>query len=192
MLDEFGDPLHLMIPRSKILVRISVRANRYLDQPDIGIRLRNHLGLDFAATSAMREGHPPGPMKAGESVTADFHFDIPELYPGAFSFSPWICGAGGSACPNRLRLHRQRHHRTNGTGDGPVYGYIQVPCRIEVKSEPSRCLNSPENVSFPDLVDADLLNEHLARYRFAKHFADRLNHRPSNSGRGLRIGLRHG
>ncbi len=132
-LDEFGDPLHLMIPRSHILVRVSVRANRRLSAPDIGVRLRNHLGLDFAATSAMREGHAPGAMKTGETVTADFHFEIPELYPGSFSFSPWVgekSGDGNAICDaidNAITVQMAR-------GDGPVYGYVQVPCRIEVNA----------------------------------------------------------
>ena len=126
LLDEFGDPLHLMIPRSQITVRISARAHRDLKHPDIGVRLRNHLGLDFAATSTGREGHPLGPIQADEAVTVDFHFEIPELYPGAFSFSPWI---GDSAIcdevENAITVQMAR-------GDGPVYGYVQVPCRIDV------------------------------------------------------------
>lgn len=130
LLDEFGDPLRLMLPRSVILVRISARARRDLARPDIGVRMRNHLGLDFAATSAAREGHMPGPMKSGDAVTVDFQFEIPELYPGAFSFSPWI-GNAGSVCDaidNAITVQMAR-------GEGPVYGYVQVPCRIEVKSE---------------------------------------------------------
>jgi lipopolysaccharide transport system ATP-binding protein len=134
VLDEFGDPLHLMIPRSRILVRISARAHRDLACPDIGVRLRNHLGLDFAATSAVREGHAPGAMKAGDTVTADFHFEIPELYPGSFSFSPWIGEGfdGNTVCDaidNAITVQMAR-------GDGPVYGYVQVPCRIEVNHHP--------------------------------------------------------
>ena len=130
LLDEFGDPLRLMIPSSVILVRISARARRALIRPDIGVRMRNHLGLDFAATSAAREGHMPGPMKAGDAVTADFQFEIPELYPGAFSFSPWIENAGSvcDAIDNAITVQMAR-------GEGPVYGYVQVPCRIEVRSE---------------------------------------------------------
>ncbi len=134
VLDEFGDPLHLMIPRSRIAVRISVRAQRDLRAPDIGVRLRNHLGLDFAATSALREGHAPGTIKAGATVTVDFHFEIPELYPGAFSFSPWVSDdsmvEGGVICDaidNAITVQMAR-------GDGPVYGYIQVPCRVELDS----------------------------------------------------------
>jgi hypothetical protein len=116
-----------MIPRSRITVRISVLANRDLTRPDIGVRLRNHLGLDFAATSAMREGHAPGGMIAGEVVTVDFQFEIPELYPGAFSFSPSVSEADCicDAVDNAITVQMAR-------GDGPVYGYVQAPCRIEV------------------------------------------------------------
>jgi hypothetical protein len=117
-----------MIPRSRILVRITVRANRNLRSPDIGVRLRNHLGLEFAATSAAREGHAPGAMIRGEIVTTDFQFEIPELYPGAFSFSPWISDVK-TICDfveNATTVQMAR-------GDGPVYGYVQAPCRIEVQ-----------------------------------------------------------
>jgi hypothetical protein len=127
VLDEFEDPLHLMIPGSRILVRISVRANRQLLRPDIGVLLRNHLGLEFAATSAEREGHAPGQIAAGETITVDFHLEIPELYPGAFSFSPWFSD-GGTFCDaidNAITVQMAR-------GDGPVYGYLQVPCRVEL------------------------------------------------------------
>jgi hypothetical protein len=116
-----------MIPQSRLLVRISFRANRDLLRPDIGVTLRNHLGLEFAATSAVREGHNPGAVSAGETVTVDFHFEIPELYPGAFSFSPWV-GNNGAVCDaidNAITIQMAR-------GDRQVYGYVQVPCRIEV------------------------------------------------------------
>jgi hypothetical protein len=136
VLDEFGDPLHLMIPGSRILIRISVRANRQLLRPDVGVRLRNHLGFEFSATSAVREGHAPGLIGAGETLTVDFHFEIPELYPGAFSFSPWFSEAGTfcDAIDNAITVQMAR-------GDGPVYGYVQVPCRVELNPHP---IVSPE------------------------------------------------
>ena len=133
VLDEFGDPLHLMIPQTRILVRITARANRNLQSPDIGVRLRNHLGLDFAATSAVREGHATGVMISGEIVTMDFRFEIPELYPGAFSFSPWISDNGMTcdSIDNATTVQMAR-------GEGPVYGYVQAPCRVEVQHTESR------------------------------------------------------
>ncbi|HVV47823.1 MAG TPA: Wzt carbohydrate-binding domain-containing protein, partial [Bryobacteraceae bacterium] len=129
LMDEFGDRLHLLIPGARILVRISARARRDLARPDLGVRLRNHLGLDFAATSAAREGHAPGPMRSGEAVSVDFRFEVPELYPGTFSFSPWIA-EGGSVCDsieNAITIPMAH-------GDGPVYGYLRTPCHIEVHS----------------------------------------------------------
>jgi ABC-type polysaccharide/polyol phosphate transport system ATPase subunit len=135
ILDDFGDPLHLMIPRSRILVRITARAREDLSFADIGVRVRNHLGLEFAGTSAAREGSAPGAVAAGQVMTADFHFEIPELYPGAFSFSPWIAGSpngGGDidlcdAIENAITVQMAR-------SDGPVYGYIHVPCRVELSA----------------------------------------------------------
>lgn len=133
LMDEFGDPLHLLIPGARILVRISARTRRDLFRPDIGVRLRNHLGLEFAATSAAREGHALGPMRAGEAVSVDFHFEVPELYPGTFSFSPWFSNVpaeGAAVCDsieNAITIPMAR-------GDGPVYGYLRTPCHIEVHS----------------------------------------------------------
>lgn len=127
LLDEFGDPLHLLLPGARILVRISARTRRDLFRPDLGVRLRNHLGLDFAATSAAREGHAPSPLYAGEAVSVDFHFEVPELYPGTFSFSPWVSD-GDAVCDsveNAITIPMAR-------GDGPVYGYLRTPCHIEV------------------------------------------------------------
>jgi ABC-type polysaccharide/polyol phosphate transport system ATPase subunit len=128
VLDEFGDPLHLMIPQSRILVRITACANRTLRSADIGVRLRNHLGLDFASTSARREGNEPGAMSPREIVSIDFQFEIPELYPGAFSFSPWISDDRTicDSIDNAITVQMAR-------GEGPVYGYVQAPCRIEVQ-----------------------------------------------------------
>ncbi len=134
LLNEFGEPLHLMTPESRIVVRISLRANRDLRRPDAGFMLRNHLGLDFAETSAEGEGHALPPMKAGEIVTVDFALDIPELYPGAFSFSPWIAEEN-AVCEwlvcdwidNAITIQMAR-------GELPVYGYLHWPCRIELNS----------------------------------------------------------
>jgi lipopolysaccharide transport system ATP-binding protein len=133
IMNEFGEPLHLMMPESRIVVRISLRANRDLLHPDAGFMLRNHLGLDFAETSTEGESHPLPPLKAGEIVTVDFQLDIPELYPGAFSFSPWVAD-DNAVCDfidNAITVQMAR-------GELPVYGYLHWPCRIELHSPLSR------------------------------------------------------
>lgn len=127
VLDEYGDPVHLLIPNSRVTLRLTFRANCPLRHPDAGFVFRNHLGLEFASTSASRSGNASGPVETGKVVTLDFHLDLPELYPGAFSFSPWV-REDGELCDrieNALTLQMSR-------GDGPVYGYVQPPCRIVV------------------------------------------------------------
>jgi lipopolysaccharide transport system ATP-binding protein len=128
ILNEYGEPLHLMMPRSQILVRISLRANNTLARPTAGFLLRNHLGIDFAETDTAREGRNLPPMAEDDVCTVDFSLDIPEFYPGSFSFSPFI--SDGETCDwidNAITVQMAR-------GEGPVYGYIQVPCRVELNA----------------------------------------------------------
>ncbi|MFN7936712.1 MAG: ABC transporter ATP-binding protein [Bryobacteraceae bacterium] len=131
--DEFGTPQYLLNPGARIVVRISVRAKEDIDLPIVGFMLRNHLGIDFAGTNTAREGHELPPMVAGDVHTVDFHVDLPELYPAFFSFSPAI--ADGTLThykncdwiDNAITLQM-------GHGEGQVYGYIHMPCKVEVNS----------------------------------------------------------
>ena len=80
-------------------------------------------------------------MKAGDIYTVDFHVQLPELYPSAFSFSPAI--ADGT-----LHSYRTCDWVDNaivlqmGPANGEVYGHIHLPCRVEL----NRCLNAPPPV----------------------------------------------
>lgn len=131
VIDEFGAPVQVLSPGSRVVVRISARAGEPIGSPNVGFMLRNHLGIDFAGTNVMREGFQLPPLRAQETLTVDFHVQLPELYPGNFSFSPAI--ADGTLTEynmcdwidNALTLQM-------GHGDGPVYGYIHLPCRVEV------------------------------------------------------------
>jgi len=131
ILNEYAEPVHLMMPQSRILIRISFRANDDLLRPAAGFMLRNHLGLDFTDTDTDREGHSLLPMRKGDVSTIDFCLDIPEFYPGTFSFSPSVSDSSTgeiSVCDwidNAVTVQMAR-------GEGPVYGYIQLPCRVEL------------------------------------------------------------
>jgi hypothetical protein len=95
--------------------------------------MRNHLGIDFAGSNTTREGHQLPPMRAGDRITVDFHLDLPDLYPAFFSFSPAI--ADGTLhsytmsdwIDNAITLQM-------GHSEGQVYGYIHLPCRVEVNA----------------------------------------------------------
>lgn len=133
VLDAAGRPLHLLEPASRVLVRISVRAKEPLALPMVGFMFRNHLGIDFAGTNTTREGTELPPMEPGDVTTVDFHLELPELYPSAFSFSPAI--ADGT-----LHSYRMCDWIDNavtlqmGHSERQIYGYIHIPCRVEVNA----------------------------------------------------------
>jgi ABC-type polysaccharide/polyol phosphate transport system ATPase subunit len=132
-LNEKGEPLQLLEPHSQLVLRISVRAKHGLASPNVGFMLRNHMGLDFAGTNTAREGVTVPPMGAGDVFTVDFHIEVPELYPGDFSFSPAIADGpldGYEMCDwieNALILPMAH-------SGAPVYGYLHLPCRVAVNS----------------------------------------------------------
>ena len=129
ILNEYGEAVHLMMPQGSLLIRITLRANHDLSRPSTGFMLRNHLGLDFTQIDTEREGHSLPRMRAGEVCTIDFNLVMPELYPGSFSFSPFVSD-GPSVCDwidNAITVQM-------GRGEGQVYGYIQIPCKVEFDS----------------------------------------------------------
>jgi hypothetical protein len=72
-------------------------------------------------------------MWPGDTVTMDFHLTLPELYPAPFSFSPAIADGNlteYTMCDwidNALTLQM-------GHGEGQIYGYLHLPCRVQVNS----------------------------------------------------------
>lgn len=133
VLNEIGEVSGMLEPNTKCVIRISARAKEYVALPNIGFMMRNHLGIDFAGSNTLREGHELPPMAAGDTVTVDFHLQMPELYPSHFSFSPAI--ADGTLVHYKMcdwidnALVLQMGH-----GEGQVYGYIHLPCRVEVNA----------------------------------------------------------
>jgi ABC-type polysaccharide/polyol phosphate transport system ATPase subunit len=133
VLDEFGAPLRLLSPSSKIIVRISVLAKDGLALPNVGFLLRNHLGIDFAGANTLNEGLQLPSMRAGQRLTVDFHLDLPALYPSEFSFSPAIADGtleSHNVCDwidNALTLQM-------GHSSSKIYGYLRLPCRVEVNA----------------------------------------------------------
>jgi lipopolysaccharide transport system ATP-binding protein len=131
ILDAAGQPIYILEPSSTIVVRVSVRALDDITLPIVGFMMRNHIGLDFAGTNTAREAFDFPPMMEGDVYTVDFHVQLPELYPSAFSFSPAI--ADGT-----LHSYRTCDWVDNaivlqmGPAEGEVYGHIHLACRVEL------------------------------------------------------------
>jgi len=133
ILDLRGRPLQLLSPLSHIVVRISVRAKEEIPRPIVGFVFRNHLGIDFAATNTALEKTDLAPMMPGDITTVDFHVQLPELYPSYFSFSPAIADGTLNSykmcdwIDNAITLQM-------APGDKQIYGYVRLPCRVEVNA----------------------------------------------------------
>ena len=133
VLTEHGQPVHLLQPGSRIVVRISVRAREDLRRPVVGYLVRNQLGLDFSGTNTAREGYHLPPLRRGGVLTVDFTTDLPELSPASFSFSPSI--ADGTIhesvicdwIDNAVALQVERTEQQ-------VYGYLHLPSRVAVNA----------------------------------------------------------
>ena len=131
VLDPAGAPVYVLEPSSSIVVRVSVRAHENITLPIVGFMMRNHIGLDFAGTNTAREGYDLPPLSPGDVYTVDFHLQLPELYPSAFSFSPAI--ADGT-----LHAYRTCDWIDNAIvlqmspTEGQIYGHVHLPCRVEV------------------------------------------------------------
>ena len=132
-LDAEGRTASLIEARQPLTLRVSFRANEPLAKPGLALTMRNHIGLEFAVFGAALDGLELPPMRPGETLTVDFLLDVPELYPGNFSFSPAVTdGPPGRAevcdqVDNALTL--QMTH--NGK---PVYGYVRIPCHVTLNS----------------------------------------------------------
>jgi len=146
VLDSSGRPVHLLEPMSRITVRITVRAKEEVARPIVGFMLRNHLGIDFAGTNTAREGFELASMIPGDVVTVDFDVDLPELYPANFSFSPAI--ADGT-----LHSYKMCDWIDNavtlqmGHADAQIYGYLHLPCRVEINRRLKGAGPQPAGVS---------------------------------------------
>ena len=133
VVDDCGRPVQVLEPHASLRVRISVRARESLVSPNVGFILRNHLGVDFAGINTLSEGVEVPPMSPGDIHTVDFAFELPELHPDHFSFTPAVANGpldGYETCDwvdNALTLPMAR-------GDNTVYGYIRLPSRVEINT----------------------------------------------------------
>ena len=131
--DSAGRSLHVVLPDSTIVIRISVRSKTTLDQPIVGVLFRDQLGVDFAGANTTSEGRPLPPMAAGETCTVDFYVDIPTLYSTSLAFCPAISDGTlerYTICDfieNAVVLEMS-------PPEGPLYGPFRFPCRVQVNS----------------------------------------------------------
>ena len=75
LLDSSGAAVRNVQPGEALTVRVRARAERELDEPVVGVLIRNRLGIDVYGTNTRIEGVDLGRVKAGETFEVGFTFD---------------------------------------------------------------------------------------------------------------------
>ena len=75
LIDARGEVTRSLTPGEPVTIRIRARAHQDLDQPVVGVLIRNRLGIDVFGTNTRIEGVDLGRVAAGETFEVNFTFD---------------------------------------------------------------------------------------------------------------------
>jgi lipopolysaccharide transport system ATP-binding protein len=70
-----GDSTRSVTPGDSVTIQVRARAARELDDPVVGVLIRNRLGIDVFGTNTRIEGVDLGRVAAGEAFEVEFTFD---------------------------------------------------------------------------------------------------------------------
>jgi ABC-type polysaccharide/polyol phosphate transport system ATPase subunit len=98
--DGDGEPTRSLQPGDPVTIRVRAQAEKDLDNPVIGMLIRNRLGIDVFGTNTRIERVDLGQIRAGETFEVEFHFDclltrqdytltVATQYPDGFS-QDWL------------------------------------------------------------------------------------------------------
>ena len=75
LIDQAGAETRSLRPGEPVTIRVRARAERELEEPVVGVLIRNRLGIDVYGTNTRIEGVDFGRVHAGEMFEVDFTFD---------------------------------------------------------------------------------------------------------------------
>ena len=131
LLDQAGREPQDLYHGDLVTVRVSVRFDRRVESPIIGILMRNRLGEEISGSNTSVENLRLPPAQAGQIYTVDFHLRLPVLQPGHYYLTPAVANGthrDSVMCDfveNALSLTLKQRET--------VYGYLKMGCRIELR-----------------------------------------------------------
>ena len=75
LMDALGTATRNLQPGEPVTIRVTARAERALEDPVVGVLVRNRLGIDVYGTNTRIEGVEVGTVAAGETFEVEFTFD---------------------------------------------------------------------------------------------------------------------
>jgi ABC-type polysaccharide/polyol phosphate transport system ATPase subunit len=75
LIDALGTATRNLQPGEPVTIRVTARAEKPLEDPVVGVLIRNRLGIDVYGTNTRIEGVDVGNVQAGETFEVEFTFD---------------------------------------------------------------------------------------------------------------------
>jgi lipopolysaccharide transport system ATP-binding protein len=75
LIDAVGAATRNLQPGEPVTIRVTARAEKELEDPVVGVLIRNRLGIDVFGTNTRIEGVEVGTVAAGETFEVEFTFD---------------------------------------------------------------------------------------------------------------------
>jgi ABC-type polysaccharide/polyol phosphate transport system ATPase subunit len=75
LLNAERESVNTIEPGDAVTIRVRAKAEKPLENPVVGVLIRNRLGIDVWGTNTRIEGIDLGPVAAGETFEVDFTFD---------------------------------------------------------------------------------------------------------------------
>ena len=118
-----GKVLNEIRAGEEVHIVISVRFVRPLQNPIIGFTIRDHLGVEIAASNTSYEGLHLPPTHPEDVLTVGFQIQIPELRPDSYSISPAV--ANGNIWQHSIEDWIDNAYIVNLVDSGLVYGMMR-------------------------------------------------------------------
>ncbi|MGH9559445.1 MAG: Wzt carbohydrate-binding domain-containing protein, partial [Bryobacteraceae bacterium] len=75
LLNSDGAPTRSLQPGEPVTIQVRARAEKALEEPVVGVLIRNRLGIDVFGTNTRIEGLDIGHVEAGDTFEVEFTFD---------------------------------------------------------------------------------------------------------------------
>ena len=118
LLDALGRPATQLVPRDSYVAKLSFEALDFLERPQAGVLIRNHLGIAFSGVATLRSNGPIAALSAGEQLHGRVAIYIaPVLSRFFFFLANRLYDARSTGNGQRtLRLGGQRPYAADGKG----------------------------------------------------------------------------
>ncbi len=129
LMKQNGDPTRDVFGGEEIVIRVSARFNKDVEQPILGYTMRDRLGVEISACNTSYTGRPLPAATAGQIYTSDFHVSMPRLADGSYSISPAV--ASGSLLKHDMCDWIDNALVFSLHSDELVYGMLKMDAEVK-------------------------------------------------------------